>query len=78
MSDFIILIPFVIFSIGVIFFLRSGIVMWRNLGERDATREEKIVYAPIVILRIVGSVILLALLGYMIIRRILEVAMRYF
>jgi hypothetical protein len=78
MTDCIILIPFIIFGIGVIFFLRSGIILWRNLAQENATLAEKIIYAPIVVLRIVGSAILLALLSFMIIRRVIEVLMRYF
>jgi hypothetical protein len=78
MTDCIILIPFIILGIGVIFFLRSGIILWRNLAQENATLAEKIIYAPIVVLRIVGSAILLALLSFMIIRRVIEVLMRYF
>lgn len=77
MTDCIILIPFIILGIGVMFFLRSGIVMWRNLDQKNATLVEKIIYAPIVVVRIVGSAILLALLSFLIIRGVIEILMRY-
>ncbi len=40
------------------FYLNSGIVMWRNLGTKESLLE-RLVYAPGIVVRIAGGVIML-------------------
>ncbi len=73
MSDVFILIPFILTVIPAILFLRSGIVIWRDLDKTSANLIEKIIYAPIATGRIFGSVIFLILLSILIFKGITQI-----